>query len=390
MSLAGKTANFGEWSEIYVFLKLLGEGRLYSADENLQRNHDCYVEILKIFREETKKLISEYSRDVENESIDIIIAGNFVKSVPILQFIENANNFFNYLSDYKKNHTSSSSSERKSVPVSDEMAAFSEIILVSKAKAPSLESCHGSKFGGKTDIVLRMRDNRSSLVSTMGFSIKSHLAQPPTLYNAGNSTQFLYEIEGMDDDGMNLFHELAHSKSNPWTKVSELYKSRNWNARFIGTANPVTSDNLFFIRDSMESIMACVFKHALLEDYTSEGRSLTGICKYLCENNPLNFRNTAIYEKAIKDFLIASFAGMTGAKQWDGSEQVNGGYIVVLKNGDVLCYHSSDRELFRNYLFNENHIEYVSRSKYKWGTITKDAQGRYILPLNASVRFYDI
>ena len=28
--------NKGEWSEIYVFLKLLADGKLYSADENLE------------------------------------------------------------------------------------------------------------------------------------------------------------------------------------------------------------------------------------------------------------------------------------------------------------------------------------------------------------------
>jgi HpaII restriction endonuclease. len=29
--------NKGEWSEIYTFLKLLADGKLYAADENLTR-----------------------------------------------------------------------------------------------------------------------------------------------------------------------------------------------------------------------------------------------------------------------------------------------------------------------------------------------------------------
>jgi len=31
------TGNKGEWSEAYVFLKLLGDGKLYAADQNLKK-----------------------------------------------------------------------------------------------------------------------------------------------------------------------------------------------------------------------------------------------------------------------------------------------------------------------------------------------------------------
>lgn len=30
--------NRGEWTEAYVFLRLLGVGRVYAADSNLERN----------------------------------------------------------------------------------------------------------------------------------------------------------------------------------------------------------------------------------------------------------------------------------------------------------------------------------------------------------------
>ena len=39
------TGNKGEWSEIYVFLKLLADGKLYSADENLEIIENIYYEI---------------------------------------------------------------------------------------------------------------------------------------------------------------------------------------------------------------------------------------------------------------------------------------------------------------------------------------------------------
>ena len=99
-----------------------------------------------------------------------------------------------------------------------------------------------------------------------------------------------------------------------------------------------------------------------------------------------NYFYTSVYEKAIKDFLMAGFTGMTAGKPWDGREQVNGGYISVMDDGDVLCYHSNDREAFRDYLYRNTHFEYVAAEKYVWSRIEK-IDGEYYLPLNISIRF---
>ena len=44
--------NYGEWTEAYVFLSLLGTGRIYAADENFERSENVYIDILKIIRYE--------------------------------------------------------------------------------------------------------------------------------------------------------------------------------------------------------------------------------------------------------------------------------------------------------------------------------------------------
>ena len=38
----GITGNRGEWSEVYAFLRLLADGKLFSADENLDRIEDMF------------------------------------------------------------------------------------------------------------------------------------------------------------------------------------------------------------------------------------------------------------------------------------------------------------------------------------------------------------
>ena len=42
--------NIGDWSEVYVFLKLLSEGKLNAADSNLNAIPNVYYPIIKIIR----------------------------------------------------------------------------------------------------------------------------------------------------------------------------------------------------------------------------------------------------------------------------------------------------------------------------------------------------
>ena len=154
---------------------------------------------------------------------------------------------------------------------------------------------------------------------------------------------------------------------------------------FDRTQNPVYADNLFLIRESMAKIMAWCIKDRLISG--TDNHNVKETVERMAAENPLNVPNPTIYyEKALKDFLIAGFTGMTAGNVWDGKEQVNGGYIVVMDDGDILCYHSNDREAFRDYLYRNTYFEYVSADKYIWSRILK-IDGEYYLPLNASIRF---
>lgn len=54
------TGNKGKWSEIYVLLRLLGDGKIYAADENVKKLGKIYFPILKIIREEIATKKHEY------------------------------------------------------------------------------------------------------------------------------------------------------------------------------------------------------------------------------------------------------------------------------------------------------------------------------------------
>ncbi|MBK6354906.1 MAG: HpaII family restriction endonuclease [Saprospiraceae bacterium] len=54
--------NKGDWSELYVFAKLLSEGKLFQSDINLNRDVNNYYEVVKAYREEGKSSL-EFERN---------------------------------------------------------------------------------------------------------------------------------------------------------------------------------------------------------------------------------------------------------------------------------------------------------------------------------------
>lgn len=375
-TISGKRLNKGEWAEFYVMLKLLGEGRLYTANKLLMKNYQSYLDILKIIRQEYESQVLEYIVNHEESKIEIRDQGKneVLATIESERFCECAKDLF----DGIKNSPGSS------VPAPESVCEFAKVIFVSKPKAPAVKALK-RQFGGKNDIFIEVRDGQTAIVSVMGFSIKSKFAQNPTLFNAGSSSQLLYRLNGFTDSMMEEFNSITDGDGRGWAKCKEYLMSHGTTMEYVHPANPIYDENLLLIRESMGRLLAWCFKDRLIESSTDYGVKET--VERMIEENPLNVSGPAVYyEKAIKDFLMAGFTGMTAGTKWDGREQVNGGYIVVMDNGDVLCYHSNDRESFRDYLYRNTHFEYVSADKYKWSMVVKE-QEDYYLALNASIRF---
>ena len=84
------TGNKGEWSEAYVLLRLLAQGRMYAADENLEQIDDMYFPILKILREEMTSKKYEYAVNAGDRKIDIYYNGQLIQSHPQTEFCAEA------------------------------------------------------------------------------------------------------------------------------------------------------------------------------------------------------------------------------------------------------------------------------------------------------------
>ena len=375
-SIKGKKLNKGEWAEFYVMMKLLGEGRLYTANKLLQKNYQSYLDVLKIIRQECESQVLEYIIDEPNAVVIVKPqdSDTILVTMPVSDFNDYAKMLFDGIKDVKGS----------SVPAPDPVCDFAKVIYVSKPKAPAVKALK-KQFGGKNDIFIEVRDGQTAIVSIMGFSIKSKFGQNPTLFNAGSSSQYLYKLTGCNDAMMDEFNAITENGGRGWSKCKTYLADHGISMEFAHTQNPIYNDNLFLVRESMAKIMAWCVKDRLID---SPGHfEVMETVERMIAANPLGVPGARVYyEKAIKDFLMAGFTGMTAGKEWDGKEQVNGGYIVVMDDGDVICYHSSDRESFRDYLYRNTHFEYVSADKYLWSRIIK-IDGEYYLPLNLSVRF---
>jgi hypothetical protein len=165
--------NKGEWSELYTFLKLLADGKLYAADKNLEKMPDIFYPIVSIIRQEVEKNLN-YNVNESTISIFDNINDTTIASIPTIDFV----NYSKHLLDNLKR------SKGRSVTL-PELDAFLSAINVG--------SLSDSK-GQKSDIRLIAHDPKTAMLSQFGFSIKSLIGQDSTLFNAGAGTNFIYEV----------------------------------------------------------------------------------------------------------------------------------------------------------------------------------------------------
>lgn len=89
----------------------------------------------------------------------------------------------------------------------------------------------------------------------------------------------------------------------------------------------------------------------------------------------------------MKCFLTDIALGMMPTIVWTGKYEANGGYLVVKENGDVLCYHFYNKNLFEDYLYNNTRFETASSTRNRFGFIEKQVDGSLIFKLNLQIRF---
>ena len=353
------SGNKGEWSELYVFFRLLSEGRVFAADKDAKRIESVYYPIVKVFRSEESESPVEYVIDREHDRINIIVDGVIEGCVPKRELGAKADEL---LYEIGMNTNSFELTQ---------IEDFANGILVFKIKAPSSD---------KTDIQMRVEDLYTNTQQDVGFSIKSELGSAPTLLNASRATNFVFTVRGLSRDECERINAIE-SRTKIRDRIGAIYASRG-SFSFLRTANETFEDNLVMIDSRLPEIIA-----NMLEIYYSRDiSSLSEIAAILARENPCGYRRAGVYEYKIRKFLCACALGMKPSEEWDGREEANGGYILVKGDGEVLAYHIYNREAFELYLLENTSLERGSTSRHDYMSLY-EAEGETRINLNLQIRF---
>jgi len=354
------SGNKGDWSEIYALFKILSEKKLVAGDENLNRIEELFFPIIKIIRNESGKNF-EYQLDGD---LVLIIGGIEVIKMPIKEFSIQADIL---LTKIKK---------EKGVFSVPETELFMNSIHCNSIKATSYK---------KADILIVIHVENINQTAELGFSIKSQLGGDSTLLNASMSTNFTFKILNFNPP-LNKLNEINSIKTNSKIKdrISEILKYGGI-LEFNNIDNSIFRNNLVLI----DSLLPIILSEFLIIYNNLNINTIVEITNKIKENNPLKYEYTnehKFYEYKTKKFLTEVALGMIPSKVWDGIYIASGGYIVVKKDGEVVCYHLYNRNQFEDYLYKNTKFETASSSKHKFGTIYKK-NNDYYFKLNLQIRF---
>lgn len=357
------SGNKGEWSEIFVFLRALSVGKLYAADENLNRVNDVFYNIIHIVRNENIGVL-EFRVDRSNNMITVYNTETqlILSELPMEVFAREAYELYNEIV----------SANTPSFSV-DETEKFLNGIGVETLKAKSTD---------KSDIRIKIHDINTGYESLQGFSIKSRLGSPSTLINAGKTTNFVYEVTGNISDA--VMDEFNTCSKLFRTRFASLYRN-NCDIAYCGMENDIFESNLLLLDSSLPEICAEMLKMFFANGIVNVKEGLDAIAVA----NPLNYnlsKGHPFYSYKLKKLLTECALGMLPSKTWNGTADATGGYIIVREDGQVLCYHLFNRNEFENYLINNTKFETASTSRHEFGSIYKE-NGKYYLKLNLQIRF---
>lgn len=357
-----KTANKGEWSEIYAFLKLLGEKKVYAGDGELNRIEDLVYPILKILRDEKTR---RYEYTLQDNVVIVSENGTELLRKTIVDFLNHAYILLDAIRS------------SKGVFKVTEIEQFMSEIHCHEIKAGSQE---------KKDITIVIHDLRTGMTPLLGFSIKSQLGGNSTLFNAGKTTNFTYAVIGYEfsDSEIDAINAIS-TRTKVRDRVREISRLGG-TFKFRAMDDPVCRNNFILVDSCLPSIIA----EFLLESYFGESKGLKELASAVSVRNPLGYDptyNQGFYEHKVKNFLVATALGMVPHTPWDGKYQANGGYLVVKDDGEVLCYHFYDRNLFEDYLYCNTKLDTASTSRYDFAKLYHREDGGFCFKLNLQVRF---
>ena len=346
--------NKGEWSELYTFLYLIDNPNLTIVDEELEEKNSTTFRILEFL------LANKSKYRLLDDKLLKISHGGANKTYDIKYISTQHKILLKKIMAHKK--------AKGSFEI-DEILPLVDDLLDGDIPKGS------SKVKG--DLNALVRDNLRSSDLNISYNIKSELGAKATLLNASRHTNFIYEVTNINDDIMEKSNNIK-TRTKLLDRCNFL-KSNGAVFDFIKTESGTFANNLKLIDSNLDQILA----RMLMLSYEESEKDIKKLLSLIIDD-----KNCEIYyRKKIGDFANAVTFGMRASKAWDGTNEVNGGIIIVTKKGEVylldLIYYKS---VVDRYLIENIKLDSPSSKRYKMFEIYKEG-GRYFFKLNLQVRF---
>lgn len=371
------TGNIGEWSEVYVFFRILGEHFITACDEKLQSGNQPSFPVTEIRRDESGTTPLTFRFNKSSDEWTIYQGGNYRSQISAAESHSEAISLLQELLSTIRSKKSGTAKTETGKGLSFPKAEK----FLRRLHATSIKA----KSKSKQDIELTIRDTRAGGDVSCGFSIKSFLSNPPTLLNASAKTVFVYEVEGIQESDIEdinsskiglFLHKIQQANGHiKWHSMDEQYRR---NLMFIDTAMPQIISEVLLTHFS-----SCHLKNS------EKLRSVRRATRETAKKDPISVSDENLYVYKLQKLLEATALGMIPSEPWNGIEDANGGFIIVKPEGEIVTFHIYNRNAFMKYLYNNTYFEHPDSGRYNIGKIYKE-NGRYFFGLPLNIRYEKI
>lgn len=336
-----------EWSELYVFFRLLSNGVVYTGSSQVQHKDESPLTIALIQREEhdgtRKYFINDEDVHMLGEKIDMHVHQS--------RFAIAADSILAAL-------------RRSQVDVVESPEGMEEFLK--EVSIFDLEA----RTDDRTDFYVAFYHADAPLV---GFSVRSRMGVMNPLLDGGRAANLKFEQLGIKFanpmvNSVNAL-EFPHTVADRMLLIERL----GGILKYSDVADKVFRSNLLMIDLHFPRVLAEMLRIMHIEGITK----ISELTELIKEINPLKIKDELInkhgyYEFKMKQFLMALALGMRPAKIYNGDDSAVSGLMLVTGDGEVLCYQKSDKKAFEDFLYLNTRLEIGSTEKDKYGLLERE------------------
>ena len=357
-----KTKNKGEWSELLAFIRILFEQKILLSDKDLNPT-GSYFKVTKV----TGKNIDLDFLLTSQAQIEVVNRKTGQTNTVAISQLINSNILTNLVSQ---------------IQTGAGTFALPDFQVIQNALG--LTVIKGGNSSQKADIVLDIENDTISKINE-GFEIKSFIGSKPTLFNASQNTNFIFEITNLSQNKVDEINTI-NPKRNKLTQRIKAIK------RYGGTFSYIKPEKktMLYNLKMVDSYMLEIIGSMLLAFYEYRISKVDKIVDYIHENtdlmNRLQYEDKIWLISKVKQLLVDIMLGFFPGTRWNGEYEANG-TIVVKKTGNQVAFHIIDIESLKSYLFNNVKLDTPSTSRHGFGKLIIETDKRLYFKLNLQLRF---